>query len=218
MAQGSGIKKFFWFVVTLASVAALVVGVGIVRPETPVAGLVAERALMIGKALLGDSRSKENVAKMARNSVPNKTYYQYTTDRGQVRFAESLSDVPPQWRKRAGSVRMASPPPLTPGQAAAQREAQTIANAPPPITRVPTVIVYTAKWDEGSQRMLKWLEKNEIEHFNRDVDERDRYRQELFDKTGGDFVPSFDINGKTHKGFSASRFRKAYKEAAKVTD
>ncbi len=218
MAQGSGIKKFLWFVVTLASVAALVVGVGIVRPETPVAGLVAERALMIGKALLGDARSQENVAKMAHNAVPDKTYYQYTTDRGQVRFAESLNDVPPQWRKRAGSVRMASPPPLTPGQAAAQREAQTIANAPPPITRVPTVIVYTAKWDEGSQDMLKWLEKREIEHVNKDVDERDRYRQELFDKTGGDFIPTFDINGKTYKGFSASRFRKAYKEAAKVTD
>ncbi len=218
MEKKSGIRKFFWFVLTVASIAALVVGVGIVRPETPVAGLVAERALMIGKALLGDSRSQENVAKMARNATPDKTYYQYTTDRGQVRFAENLSDVPPQWRKRAGTVRMASPPPLTPGEAATQREAQTIANAPPPITRVPTVIVYTASWDDGSKKMLKWLEKNKIEHDNKAVDEGDRNRQELFDKTGGDFIPSFDINGKIYKGFSAGRFRKAYKEAATLTD
>ena len=93
-------KKFAQVLAVLVALAALVVGVGVVLPETPVAGPAAEGAMTLGRALTGDQRSQENLVKMARNAIPTRTYYQYVDDNGRVQFAESLSDVPEKWRAR----------------------------------------------------------------------------------------------------------------------
>ncbi len=46
-----------------------------------------------------------------------RTYFQYVDTRGAVRFAESLDDVPEDWRSRAGRVVLDVPPPDSPAAA-----------------------------------------------------------------------------------------------------
>ena len=215
-------KKFAQVLGVLVAVAALVVGVGIVLPETPVAGPAAEGAMTLGKALTGDDRSQENLVKMARNAIPTRTYYQYVDDNGRVQFAESLSDVPEKWRKRVGTVQMSEPPPTTPEQARQQREARAIAEtAQASRTRgtsgsgygTPQVTVYSSSNDESSADMLAWLDKKGYAYTEESVD-NPASRKKLLEKSGRDLTPCFEINGTLHKGFSTRRFKRLYKKAA----
>lgn len=50
-------------------------------------------------------------------------YYQFVDERRQVRFVETLEDVPEALRAGVGFVKMAVPPPLSPGDAARARAA-----------------------------------------------------------------------------------------------
>ena len=98
----------------LVAVAVAVVGVGLLRPDAPVAGEAAAAVAATVKALAGDSDAERGAADLARKVRPKKTYYQYVDARGSVRFAEQLEDVPAAWRDRAGRVELEVAPPSTP--------------------------------------------------------------------------------------------------------
>ena len=46
-----------------------------------------------------------------------RVFYQYTDESGDVRFVQSLLEVPEAWRDRAGRVELAAVPPTSPAQA-----------------------------------------------------------------------------------------------------
>ncbi len=51
-------------------------------------------------------------------------YYQYLDETGRVRFANSLLQVPEEWRERAGRVELAGIPPQSPAEARMLRKIQ----------------------------------------------------------------------------------------------
>ena len=216
----------------LVAVAVAVVGVGLLRPDAPVAGEAAATVVTTAKALAGDSDAGRGAADLARKVRPKKTYYQYVDARGSVRFAEKLEDVPAAWRDRAGRVELEVAPPSTPAEAQAAREWQTGGPAAPAATpararsaspeaqpagaaRVPSVIIYSSKWNEASQKALAWLDKQGIPYENRDVDDPPSNFRKLQEKTGGRNVPAFEIDGEIVRGFSPRRFEKVYQRHQK---
>ena len=98
----------------LVAVAVAVVGVGLLRPDAPVAGEAAAAVAATAKTLAGDADAGPGAADLARKVRPKKTYYQYVDARGSVRFAEKLEDVPAAWRDRAGRVELEVAPPGRP--------------------------------------------------------------------------------------------------------
>jgi glutaredoxin len=208
----------------LVAVAVAVVGVGLLMPDAPVAGEAAAAVAATAKALAGDADAGRGAADLARQVLPKKTYYQYVDARGSVRFAEKLEDVPAAWRDRAGRVELEVAPPSTPAEARAARERQTGGQAAPAAraqstspearpagaVRVPSVIIYSAKWNEASQKALAWLDKQGIPYENRDVDAPVSNFRKLQERTGGRTVPAFEIDEEILRGFTPRRFKKVY--------
>jgi hypothetical protein len=209
-------KRLLAILAVLGAAAAAVVGVGLLKPDAPVAGEVAAAVTAAAKGLAGDSDAGRAAADLARKARPKKTYYQYIDARGSVRFAEKLADVPAAWRDRAGRVEMAVAPPGTPAEAQAAREWQTASaartrspEAPGP-ARIPSVIIYSAKWDEASQKALAWLDKKGIPYENRDVDNPLSNFRKLQEKTGGRSIPAFEVDEEIVRGFSPRRLEQIY--------
>jgi len=215
-------KGLLTTVAVLVAVAAAVMAVGLLKPDAPVVGEAAAAVAATAKALAGDSDAGRAAADLAKKARPKKTYYQYVDAGGSVRFAEKLEDVPVAWRDRAGRVEMEVAPPGTPAEAQAARERQTGGPATPAARtrspspeaqpagpgRVPSVIVYSAKWNEASQKALAWLDKKGIPYENRDVDNPPSNFRKLQEKTGGRNVPAFEIDEEIVRGFSPRRLEK----------
>jgi glutaredoxin len=207
------VKKFL----AILALAASGLVAGWLDPDLPILGVAAEKTVVLADAIQEGPGAMERAAALAEKARPKKTYYQYTDGSGAVRFAEKREDIPEAWRASAGTVAMEGPPPTNPGEARAARAAMTARVQAEALERTPVVIVYTAAWHEGSQKMLAWLDKHEIEYENRDVDEMPRFFQELQDKTGSTSVPAWEIDGKIQRGFSARSFKRAYEKARKVS-
>jgi glutaredoxin len=213
----------------LLAVGAAVVGVGLLKPDAPVAGEAAAAVAATAKGLAGGSEAGRAAADLARKARLKKTYYQYVDARGSVRFAEKLEDVPAAWRDRAGRVELEGPPPGTPDEARAARERQTGGPAAATAREAPTspgaapagrgrvllVVVYSAKWNEASQKALAWLDREGIPYENRDVDNPPSNFRELQEKTGSQNIPVFEIDGEILRGFSPRRFQKVYERHQK---
>lgn len=208
----------------LLAAGAAVLALGWLKPDAPLAGEAAAAVAATAKGLTGETEAGSAAADLARKARPKKTYYQYVDAGGSVRFAEKLEDVPAAWRKRAGRLELEVPPPGTPAEARAARERQTGGAAapaapgpsPPPgaapagLGRVPLVLVYSAKWNEASQKALAWLDDEGIPYENRDVDNPASNFRELQEKTGSRNIPVFEIDGEILRGFSPRRFKKVY--------
>ncbi len=187
------------------------IGAGHYWPELPVVGPVATVVISFGREAAGGGTA--GIANLASKATLKKKYYQYTDDTGRPRFATKLDEVPEHWRSRAGVVWMDRPPPTNPGEARATR-AEKVAHIKAEITRTPRLVVYTATWDEASVQLLVWLDKKGIPYENKDVD-IPRWAGELRDRTDGVYLPSWELDGELHRGFSQTKFKLLYAAAKK---
>ena len=141
-------------------------------------------------------------------------YYQFTDEKGRVRFVPTLSDVPSDWRSRVGFVEMSSPPPTSPADAKRIRD-QRMASIQIPATRPSAavsegaagssgVIIYSADWCPACTSAKNYMNKQGIDYDERNVDEAE-WKKEMQAKAGPGGIPVFDVNGQILRGFSPQR-------------
>lgn len=136
-------------------------------------------------------------------------YYQFVDERRQVRFVESLDDVPKALRPGVGFVKLSSPPPLSPGDGARVRASQ-LAKSGGPGTPTPggggtRIVLYSADWCGACRKAKRYLDGRGVAYEERNVD-NPRFAAELFEKTGERGIPVIEVDGRVVTGFSAKRY------------
>jgi glutaredoxin len=135
-------------------------------------------------------------------------YYQFVDERRQVRFVESLDDVPEPLRAGVGFVKMAVPPPLSPGDARRARHAQVaksggVVAATGQVAR--SIVLYSADWCGACTKAKRYLARRGTAYEERNVD-NPKVAQKLFELTGGRGIPVIDVGGRVLTGFSAASY------------
>jgi glutaredoxin len=128
-------------------------------------------------------------------------YYQFVDERRQVRFVESLDEVPPALRAGVGFVKMSSPPPLTPGDARRARNAQVARSEGAVKSVVSQVVLYAADWCGACQKAKRYLARRGTAYEERNVD-NPSVVEELLRKTGERGIPVLEAGGRILTGFS----------------
>jgi glutaredoxin len=134
-------------------------------------------------------------------------YYQFVDERRQVRFVESLDDVPESLRASVGFVKMAVAPPLSPGDARRARNAALakggvrVASA----DGAPRVVLYSAEWCGACTRAKRYLKRRGTQYEERNVD-IPAVARELFEKTGERGIPVLEVDGRVLSGFSEALY------------
>jgi glutaredoxin len=134
-------------------------------------------------------------------------YYQFTDERGSVRFVERLDQVPPDWRDRVGFVEMNGPPPTSPDEAQRMRglgggnaAGGTLAAAGPRGARTSGVLLYYADWCGYCRKTRAELDRRGVSFELLNV-ENPVILAELVQKTGQRGVPVLDVEGKILIGY-----------------
>jgi glutaredoxin len=137
-------------------------------------------------------------------------YYQFVDERRQVRFVETLEDVPEALRAGVGFVKMAAPPPLSPGDAARARAAQVEQSgggraAAGSAGGGSGIVLYSADWCGACRKAKRHLDGRGIRYEERNVDEP-RFAAELLEKTGQRAIPVIDVGGRILTGFNPAGY------------
>jgi glutaredoxin len=148
-------------------------------------------AALLGIASLGPSSAK-------------RIYYQFTDEKGSVRFVEQLNQVPDAWRDRVGYVEMDGPPPLSPSDA---RRMRRLGGANPAGvalastgSRSSTVLLYYAEWCGYCRKTRAELDRRGVSFQMLDI-ENPATLDELVEKTGQRGIPVLDVGGKILIGY-----------------
>ena len=128
-------------------------------------------------------------------------YYQFVDERRQVRFVESLDDVPEALRAGVGFVKMSTPPPLTPGDARRARAAQVERSEEANRAVVSNIVLYAADWCGACQKAKRYLARRGTAYEERNVD-LPQFAEELVKKTGERGIPVLEAGGRILSGFS----------------
>ena len=198
--------------VIAAAMTALVAGLGLVLSPDPaargpipaedVAGPVEDDSTgpQAGAEALHATDGADGGATGSGKSV----FYQWTDERGVVRFARSLAEVPAAWRERAGQIEVdadAFRPKTAPARGASRPAAARVAAAETQ-PRFHDVTVYTAPWCGWCRKTLAWLDAREIDYVNKDIEADADHAAELVEKSGGRSIPFVEIDGTQIRGFN----------------
>jgi glutaredoxin len=206
-------RSFVIAVVMTALVAGLGFAIVPVRPAVSVDGLAAAPAGVSGDDSSADSSpapdASEGVDEVgAPTSAGKRVFYQWTDERGSVRFAQSLDEVPPAWRDRAGQVEVDTSKfqAIPAGSRAAARSAARTplarAAAAEPRRDFHEVTVYTAPWCGWCRKTLAFLDQRGVDYVNKDIEADDDYADELAEKSGGRTIPFVEIDGTGIRGYN----------------
>jgi glutaredoxin len=161
------------------------------------------RALAPADAAAGDAPAASSEPAAALTG--ERTFYQWTDERGAVRFARSLEEVPSAWRSRAGKVEvdMATfqAKPATRQGPSAPRATPTSDAGDPRRPRFHDVTVYTAPWCGWCRKTLAFLDARKVDYVNKDIEANEDWAQELEEKSGGHAVPFVEIDGSQLRGY-----------------
>ena len=144
-------------------------------------------------------------------AAPTEVWYQYTDERGSVRFAQSLAEVPPHWRKRAGRVEMSVPiqtvsTPTRTRRPRAPRPASPEDQVWGGPRYTSEVIIYTTSWCSYCKKALEHLDERGVDYVEKDIEEDTDAEREYLDKSGGRRgVPLIDVGGQIMQGYSRQR-------------
>jgi glutaredoxin len=169
----------------LLALALLLAGCGEATPRPPDAAPAAPAGWT---SLEGDAQSQ-------------RLYYQFVDERRQVRFVESLDEVPEALRANVGFVKLATPPPLTPGDARRARAAQAERSRDGKGSAVKKVVLYAADWCGACQRAKRYLARRGTVYDERNVD-IPAVAAELLRKTGERGIPVLEAGGRILTGFT----------------
>jgi glutaredoxin len=122
-------------------------------------------------------------------------FYQWTDERGSVRFARSLEEVPAPWRARAGQIEVDASA-FTKKARAAQAANADVAEAAHDVT------VYTAPWCGWCRKTLAFLDERGVEYVNKNIEADEEFADELEEKTGGRSIPLVEIDGSLIRGYN----------------
>ena len=142
----------------------------------------------------------------------SETWYQWTDERGSVRFAQSLDEVPPRWRDKVGRVEM-TPIQRTPTQHArvTKKRKRAIPSAvqPNPHANSDEVIIYTTAWCGVCRRATRYFDDRGVDYIEKDIEDDPDAEEEFLAKSGGSRgVPLIDVYGTIVRGFSAPHLDK----------
>ncbi len=142
-------------------------------------------------------------------------YYQFTDEKGRVRFVTSMEAVPEAWRDRVGFVELSSPPPLTPED---MRRVQAARLNRVEVRRredrsSPEIIIYSADWCGACRAAKRYMDSEGIEYTERNVDEP-RWQEEMFARAGPGGIPVIDVDGNLMRGFSKARLQELLEQAS----
>ncbi|MFI5318828.1 MAG: glutaredoxin family protein [Myxococcota bacterium] len=126
-----------------------------------------------------------------------RVFYQWTDERGSVRFAQSLEQVPPQWRAQAGRVEVDVS--AYTKSAPAGRESSAYAKASHDIT------IYTAPWCGWCRKTIAFLDERGVAYANKNIEADDDYADELAEKSGGHSIPFVEIDGTQIRGYNPAK-------------
>lgn len=143
---------------------------------------------------------------------PADIWYQYTDERGSVRFANSLAEVPAQWRDRAGRVEMSTRKPVQVASVAkvTPRTRRSSPRVADPDDQVwggarPTdeVVIYTTSWCGYCRKAISHLEDRGVDYVNKNIEDDADAEEEYLEKSGGRRgVPLIDVGGQIMQGYS----------------
>lgn len=168
----------------------------------------------------------EPAATRLADAAPSEVWYQYTDERGSVRFASSLDQVPPQWRERAGRVEMSAKIQTVPTRKVARRPA---ARKSKPAQRAwwpgsgsasasdysGEVLVYTTRWCGYCKKAISRLEELGVDYVELDIEDDSDVEAEFLEKSGGSRgVPLIDVDGQIMQGYSEGRLDEMLKLAS----
>ena len=145
-------------------------------------------------------------------SAPASSFYQYTDDKGRTHFVQSAADVPGRYRKTADTLELKSRIIRPDAPTADERRTQTRrayadsgATAQPRTHARGDVVIYTAPWCGWCRKALAWLDANNVDYENRNIEANPAYRDELVSKTGRASIPVVEIDGEIVRGYSPDR-------------
>jgi len=151
-------------------------------------------AALLGIASLGPDSAK-------------RVYYQFTDEKGSVRFVEQLDQVPDAWRDRVGYVEMDGPPPLSPGDARRMRRlgganpaGVALASTGSSGARSSAVLLYYAEWCGYCRKTRVELDRRGVSFQMLNI-ENAATLDELVEKTGQRGIPVVDVGGKILIGY-----------------
>ena len=128
-------------------------------------------------------------------------YYQFVDERRQVRFVESIDEVPEALRAGVGFVKMSTPPPLTPYHARRARAAQVERSEKAQSSAVSRIVLYAADWCGACQKAKRYLARRGTAFEERNVD-IPAVAAELWKKTGERGIPVLEAGGRILTGFT----------------
>jgi glutaredoxin len=151
-----------------------------------------------------DSANAESEPEASATPAASKrTFFQWTDERGTVRFARSLDEVPPAWRERAGQIEVDSAAYVPKPRAQASATRKPYSNVPELTgARFADVTVYTAPWCGWCRKTLAWLDERDVDYTNKDIEESEEYAAELVQKSGGRSIPFVEIDGTQIRGYN----------------
>jgi len=148
-------------------------------------------AALLGIASLGPDAAK-------------RVYYQFTDEKGSVRFVEQLDQVPDAWRDRVGYVEMDGPPPLSPSDARRMRRLGGANSAGVALastgSRSSEVLLYYAEWCGYCRKTRAELDRRGVSFQMLNI-ENAATLDELAEKTGQRGIPVVDAGGKILIGY-----------------
>jgi glutaredoxin len=142
-------------------------------------------------------------------SSATRLYYQFVTEKGQVRFVERLDDVPEKLRAAVGFVKMDVPPPMSPGDAARARQEKRKQGGSARVASASAgaggIVLYSAEWCGACKKAKRYLARRGVDYEERDVD-NPHHAQELLRRTGQRGIPVIDVGGRILTGFSSGSY------------
>jgi len=206
------------FVIAVVMTAVLA-GVGFVIAPKPRAGAAVTLGRSEPIALSDDGDAAEAAAgDTEEDAGPNSSqvpangkriFYQWTDERGSVRFARSLDEVPPAWRDKVGQVEVdASAFQVKSArrtQAPARRAFGASAAEPGRRRDWHEITVYTAPWCGWCRKTLAFLDERGLEYVNKDVEADEEWAEELHEKSGSGSIPFVEIDGTAIRGYNPQK-------------
>lgn len=191
-----------------AVVTALVGGIGFVFTGELPATAPLQSALSVAErseSLVDAASEPAAPAAASEEAAPagKHVFYQWVDERGSVRFARSLEEVPAAWRERAGQVEIDASAYTKPKTRAATRGSRGVAQAPVAYAAAAhDVTVYTAPWCGWCRKTLAFLDERGVEYVNKDIEADEAFADELEEKTGGRSIPLVEIDGSLIRGYN----------------